>query len=250
MTQPQPSLLDSENATERFVVLDTETTGLDPTKDRLIEIGLVEIVDRRVTGRVFHTYLNPEQSIDPGASVVHGIYDADVAEAPLFRDKAQDILEFIGAADVIAHNASFDVRFIDSELDRAGRSERMGDRGAIMDTLQSARQMFPGQRATLDALCDRLGVDRGHRKVHGALLDASLLAEVYLAMTRGQGRLDLARDESGPRRSKLLDRLGQGGALPVIRATEEEMDCHLARMAVIKERSGRPAVMDIDPTMP
>lgn len=181
----------------RQVVLDTETTGLEP-KDghRIIEIGCVELVNRRPTGRHFHEYLNPGREIDEGAVQVHGITLRDLADKPRFCDVAERLLEFIDGAELIIHNAPFDVAFLDAELALWCRSARRElvtilSRCRVLDTLALAREMHPGQRNGLDALCKRYSIDNSHRTLHGALLDARILADVYLAMTGGQSALAL-----------------------------------------------------------
>ncbi|MEN0044615.1 MAG: DNA polymerase III subunit epsilon, partial [Pseudomonadota bacterium] len=175
----------------RLIVLDTETTGLDPTDDhRIIEIGCVEIVNRRLTGRTWHRYLNPDRRIDDGAIAVHGIRNEDLADQPRFPDVADEFLEFILGAELVIHNAPFDVGFLEHELKRMQHKRRRLDAlCAITDSLKMARELHPGQRASLDALCRRYQVDNSSRELHGALLDARLLADVYLLMTGGQDSL-------------------------------------------------------------
>jgi DNA polymerase-3 subunit epsilon len=184
---------------QRLVVLDTETTGLE-VKDghRIIEIGAVEIVGRRITERRFHQYVNPERECDDGALAVHGINREFLESKPKFRDIVDDLIEFIRGAEIIIHNAEFDLEFLDAELMRAGRSRFIEYCGKITDSLQHAREQHPGKRNTLDALCDRYAVSNAHRTLHGAQLDAGLLADVFLAMTRGQDSLviDVLDDES------------------------------------------------------
>ena len=176
----------------RQVVLDTETTGLTVEDGhRIIEIGCLEIVNRRVTGASLHFYLNPERDIDEGAQAVHGISIDMLRDKPRFADVAAELLEFVADAEVLIHNAPFDIGFLDAELARAGGSG-FTSRCRVLDTLTLARELHPGKRNSLDALCDRYGVSNAHRKLHGALLDAELLADVYLAMTRGQESLEIA----------------------------------------------------------
>lgn len=174
----------------RQVVLDTETTGLNAKLgDRIIEIGCVEILSRRVSERQFHAYLNPERDVDLGATRVHGLTLEDLRAKPKFAEVAREFLDFVAGAELIIHNAEFDVEFLDLELGRA-RLGRLGDHVAkVTDTLAYARELHPGKKNTLDALCERYFVDHSNRTVHGALLDARLLAECYLAMTRGQESL-------------------------------------------------------------
>jgi DNA polymerase-3 subunit epsilon len=180
----------------RQVVLDTETTGLEVLRGhRLIEIGCVELAERRPTGRTFHVYLNPDRAIDEGARAVTGISDDFLLDKPHFAEVVEQFLAFIDGAEIVAHNAEFDVSFIDAELGLAGAQHgRIADRATVLDTLALAREKFPGQRNSLDALCRRLGVDNSHRDWHGALLDAQLLAEVYLGMTAGQGLLGFGEE--------------------------------------------------------
>ncbi|MGH8147312.1 MAG: DNA polymerase III subunit epsilon [Rhodanobacteraceae bacterium] len=182
----------------RKVVLDTETTGLEVERGhRVIEIGCVELVDRRPSGRKFHCYLNPERASDAGAVAVHGITDDFLHDKPKFADVANDFVAFIEGAELLIHNAAFDVAFLDAELKLAGADYGdVREHAGVVDTLALAREKYPGQKNTLDALCKRLGVDNSHREVHGALLDAHLLADVWLAMTAGQGALVLGSNES------------------------------------------------------
>lgn len=175
----------------RYVILDTETTGLEPEKGhKLVEIGGVEMQDRQLTGRHFHHYLNPKRESDEGALAVHGLTSEFLADKPLFNTIAHELLGFIDGATVLIHNAAFDTKFINAEL-AALDLPPMQTRCTVEDTLHMARQMFPGKRNNLDALCERLGVNNAHRTLHGALLDAEILAEVYLAMTRGQETLGI-----------------------------------------------------------
>src|ERR1700753_4217836 len=177
----------------RQIVLDTETTGLEPELGhRIIEIGCVEIVNRRVTGRTFHRYLNPERAIDEGEMAVHGIKRADLDDKPKFAEIAEELLGFISDAELVIHNAAFDVAFLDAELARLAGSRAVATLCRVLDTLALARSMHPGQRNNLDALCKRYSIDNSRRELHGALLDARILADVYLAMTGGQAALALA----------------------------------------------------------
>lgn len=184
----------------RQIVLDTETTGLNPRSgDRIIEIGCVELIDRRLTGNNFHQYINPERDSEEGALAVHGLTTEFLRDKPKFAEIVDEFRDYINGADVIIHNAPFDVGFLDAELKRVDMPNFKGHVGEILDTLMQAKEMHPGKRNSLDALCDRYGVSNAHRALHGALLDAELLAEVYLAMTRGQNSLtmDLGGPESG-----------------------------------------------------
>ncbi len=187
----------------RQIVLDTETTGLEVRQGhRLIEIACVELVERRPTGRHYQTYLNPDRTIDEGARQVTGIEDEFLLDKPRFPDVMDEFLAFIDGAELIIHNASFDIGFLDAELARVGKHAGcMADRCNVLDTLAMARERYPGQRNSLDALCKRLGVDNSARGLHGGLIDAQLLADVYLAMTSGQVVLDLAFDGAGEERT-------------------------------------------------
>ncbi|WP_370264447.1 DNA polymerase III subunit epsilon, partial [Limnobacter sp.] len=174
----------------RFVVLDTETTGLEVRQGhRIIEIGCIEVLGRQVTERYFHEYINPEREVDEGAYQVHGISNEMLADKPKFERIAKNFVDFIKGSTLIIHNAAFDVGFLDMELDRLGLGKVQDHVESVIDSLLMAREMFPGKRNNLDALCDRLGVNNAHRQLHGALLDSQILAEVYLAMTRGQDSL-------------------------------------------------------------
>lgn len=182
--------------TDRFIVLDTETTGLSSEDGhRIIEIGCVEIANRRLSGRTLHHYVDPERDIDEGAIQVHGLTRDMLEGKPRFADVADEFLEFCGAASVLIHNAAFDVGFLNAELALLKRDTFESVSGPIIDTLAMARQLHPGKRNSLDALCDRYGISNAHRKLHGALLDAELLADVYLAMTRGQDSLVMASSD-------------------------------------------------------
>jgi DNA polymerase-3 subunit epsilon len=174
----------------RQIILDTETTGLAPDAGhRIIEIGCVEVVNRRVTGRTLHHYINPEREVDEGAAAVHGMRWADLQGRPLFAAVVDEVLEFVAGAEVLIHNAPFDEGFLNAELARLHRGVFRTWCGGVVDTLKLARELHPGKRNSLDALCDRYGISNAHRTWHGALLDSQLLAEVYLAMTRGQESL-------------------------------------------------------------
>jgi DNA polymerase-3 subunit epsilon len=177
----------------RQVVLDTETTGLEVRQGhRLVEIACVELIERRLTGRHYQTYLNPDRAIDEGARLVTGIEDKFLLDKPRFADVVDDFLAFIDGAELVIHNASFDIGFLDAELARLDNGAgRISDRCSVLDTLAMARERYPGQRNSLDALCKRLGVDNSRRDLHGGLIDAQLLADVYLAMTTGQGAFEL-----------------------------------------------------------
>jgi len=176
----------------RQVILDTETTGLNPaTGDRIIEIGCVEMVGRRLTDRTFHHYINPERDIDAGAFAVHGLSREFLSDKPVFGNIVEQLIEFVDGAEIVIHNAAFDLGFLDNEFALLKRPPFRNLAAKITDTLLDARQMFPGKRNSLDALCERFSIGNEHRTLHGALLDAQLLAEVYLAMTRGQEDLTI-----------------------------------------------------------
>jgi len=180
----------------RQIVLDTETTGLNAKLgDRVIEIGCIEIRDRRLTDRQFHVYLNPERDIEEGAAKVHGLTREFLADKPRFGDVAGDFLDYVRDAELVIHNAEFDVEFLDRELALTQHGPLAGHVAGVIDTLALARELHPGKRNSLDALCERYAIDNAHRRLHGALLDAELLAEVYLAMTRGQESLAMELQE-------------------------------------------------------
>jgi DNA polymerase III subunit epsilon len=227
----------------RQIVLDTETTGLEvELGHRIIEIGCIELVNRRATGRTFHRYLNPEREIDDGALAVHGISRTDLDGQPRFAEVRDELLGFMADAELVVHNAAFDVAFLDAELARVAGEARRVSAFQVLDTLAMAREMHPGQRNSLDALCRRYSVDNSHRELHGALLDARLLADVYLAMTGGQGALALSEAESPLR---LADGAGpahalvrSGLTLPVLAASEEEARAHAGMLALIARLSG------------
>jgi len=227
----------------RKVVLDTETTGLEVERGhRVIEIGCVELVDRRPSGRTFQRYLNPERAIDAGAVAVHGITDEFLRDKPRFADIATDFVAFIDGAELLIHNAAFDTAFLDEELKRAGVAfGNVADHAEVVDTLALARQKYPGQKNTLDALCKRLGVDNSRREVHGALLDAHLLADVWIAMTAGQGALALGGEAPSTRAAAVAAGIA-GLALAtrprVLRATAEETVAHDARLDALDKASG------------
>jgi DNA polymerase-3 subunit epsilon len=224
----------------RQIVLDTETTGLSPESgDRIIEIGCVEIVNRRLTGRTLHFYVNPERRNSIDAFNVHGLSDEFLADKPLFGHVADELLEFVRDAEIIIHNAAFDVGFLDAELRRIGRpcfTEHCGPR--VIDSLSMARETFPGKSNSLDALCKRFEVNNSGRELHGALLDAGLLAEVYIRMTRGQGALVI--DAGDAFDADIAARSIDFGALQlvVLEADEEELVAHAALLAEIDKASG------------
>ena len=225
----------------RQVVLDTETTGLEVEQQhRIIEIGCVELVNRRLTGRSFHRYLNPERDIDEGALEVHGLSREQLAKEARLADIHAEFLEFVRDAELIIHNAPFDVAFLNAELARIGAAPAITEVCKILDTLPLARQMHPGQRNSLDALCKRYSVDNSRRDYHGALLDARLLAEVYLAMTGGQAAFILSAEADSVRiRSRLeVPALELAGVkIAVIEASEEELAAHEHLLALLDKAS-------------
>ena len=213
----------------RQIVLDTETTGLNPRAgDRVIEIGCVELVNRRLTGNNFHSYLNPERDSEEGALAVHGLTTEFLSDKPKFAEIANGLRDYLAGAEIIIHNAPFDVGFLDAEFARLGIARFRDHVGEVIDTLVRAKEMHPGKRNSLDALCDRYGVSNAHRTLHGALLDSELLAEVYLAMTRGQNSLsmDLGAEVV------VLDAVDQAAQLlelrdiRILRASAEELSAH------------------------
>jgi DNA polymerase-3 subunit epsilon len=226
----------------RQVVLDTETTGLEVEQQhRIIEIGCVELLNRRLTGRRYHQYLNPERDIDLGAQQVHGLTRERLAKEPTFSQVHPEFLEFIRDAELIIHNAPFDVAFLNAELARAELAHKIDGLCRVLDTLVLARQMHPGQRNNLDALCKRYSVDNSHRDYHGALLDARILAEVYLAMTGGQANLTLSAGADAARsRARQAAPTSAGAAvrIHVIKAAEEEMAAHEQILALLDKASG------------
>lgn len=225
----------------RQIILDTETTGLETEHGhRVIEIGALEMEDRRLTGNTFHCYLNPEREIDEGAMEVHGITLEFLQDKPRFPDIADDLLEFLEGAELVIHNAAFDLGFLDYELSLAGHdAEFLSSTAQVLDTLELARDIHPGQRNNLDALCKRYEVDNSSRTLHGALLDAEILADVYLAMTGGQVDLGLSLERSRDVEAS-FEGFGhhQPASLKVVRATPEEVELHQQRLSAIKEQAG------------
>lgn len=219
----------------RSIVLDTETTGLDPAHGhRVIEIGAVEIVNRRLTGRIYHVYLNPERDIDPGAQNVHGLSREFLSDKPRFEEQIDAFLAFVDAAELVIHNAPFDLGFLNAELGRLTRSSLSTSTAGVIDTLKLAKQLHPGQKNNLDALCRRYGVDNSGRKYHGALLDSELLAEVWLGMTRGQESLTIDPVVMAPKAFALAD--GQA-VLRVQSATSAEQAAHADYLTSLRKES-------------
>ncbi len=228
----------------RQIVLDTETTGLELAGGhRIIEIGCVELLHRRATGRDWHRYLRPGREVDPGALAVHGITNEFLSAQPAFADVAQEFLAFIDGAELVIHNAEFDVGFLDAELRAAGLPHAIADRCRICDTLAMARRMHPGQRNSLDALCKRYNVDNSGRGLHGAMLDARILVDVYLAMSGGQAALGLETSASEGGIPAAAGVTARGAVrIPVIRATEAELAAHERSLDAIERASNGPAI--------
>ena len=223
----------------RQIFLDTETTGLSPESgDRVIEIGCVEMVGRRLTGRNLHFYVNPERRSHEDAVKIHGLTDEFLADKPLFASVADELLEYLAGAEIIIHNAGFDVGFLNEELRRLGRPKFATLVDKITDSLSMAREMFPGKANSLDALCKRLEVDNSNRSLHGALLDAGLLAEVYIRMTRGQNSLVIDAGETSAAQMALEAVDFSALALPVIEASEAEAAAHAAMLLDLDKASG------------
>jgi DNA polymerase III subunit epsilon len=233
----------------RQIVLDTETTGLEPAEGhRIIEIGCVEVVNRKFTGNTYHQYLKPDRDIDAAAIEVHGITNEFLADKPVFADVAKDFIEFVRGAELVIHNAAFDVGFINSELTRmleagkadGGQALRIDQLCTVTDSLVLARSLHPGQKNDLDSLCRRYSVDNAQRTFHGALLDAEILADVYLAMTGGQAVLfdDARNPATAATAVELVRRIVEKPPLVVIQASAEEVAAHLAWLEEIDKKSG------------
>jgi DNA polymerase-3 subunit epsilon len=223
----------------RQVFLDTETTGLNPESgDRIIEIGCVEMLNRRLSGRNLHFYLNPQRPNSEDAVKVHGLTDEFLADKPLFASVADELLEYLSGAEIVIHNAAFDVGFLDEELKRIGRRRFSEVAACVTDSLAMARDMFPGKSNSLDALCRRLEVDNSNRALHGALLDAGLLAEVYIRMTRGQNSLVIDSLDGGAEQIAVAAIDLSAFTLPVILASDDEAAAHERLLAELDKASG------------
>lgn len=227
----------------RQIILDTETTGLEPEQGhRIIEIGCVELMNRRKSGRSFHRYLRPDREVDRGAIQVHGLTNEFLAQQPRFADVVEELIEFINGAELIIHNAAFDLAFLDAEFKRLpGSPRQIRNICSVIDTLPIARLMHPGQRNSLDALCKRYGVDNSHRELHGALLDAQILLDVYLAMTGGQTALILGESTESQRDvafEPVAAVARPRGLLRVLCATTEELVAHERMLVAIDKSSG------------
>ncbi|MBR9882999.1 MAG: DNA polymerase III subunit epsilon [Oceanospirillales bacterium] len=225
----------------RQIVMDTETTGLEPEEGHnIIEIGGVELERRRLTGNTYHQYIRPDREVDAEAFAVHGISNEFLADKPSFADIADEFLEFVRGAELIIHNASFDIGFLDKELERNGYKERMADICTITDSLALARRKHPGAKNNLDALCRRYEIDNSHRELHGALLDSEILADVYLALTGGQTSLQLGQDGSNgdDGNGEPLRRVANADDLPVVSASEDELVAHEAFLDLLDKKVG------------
>ena len=224
----------------RQVVLDTETTGLEWKKgNRVVEIGCVELLERRPTGRTFHCYLNPDREFEPGAQEVTGLTLEFLSDKPRFAEVADEFLAFVEGAELVIHNAAFDIGFLDAELARLDGAGTMAQRCTVEDSLLLARQRFPGQRNSLDALCKRLGVDNSQRQLHGALLDAQILTDVYLALTSGQGEIGFASE--APAVAQVVAHAASAAAAvrPRVRLAAADIEAHAARLQVLQKKAGR-----------
>lgn len=235
--------MDNRTFTNRLVVLDTETTGLNPQEGhRIIEIGCVEVINRRLTGKSFHVYINPERVIDAGAIEVHGITNEFLADKPTFDCVVEDFLAFIKDSELVIHNAPFDVGFINHEFSLLNNGTgTVADYSKVFDTLVYARKKHPGQRNTLDALCKRYNIDNSHRELHGALLDAEILADVFLMMTGGQSSL-LDEAQVGTEQQAVGGEVKflstDRPPLKVIRCSDEELDAHRQKLEAIQKAGG------------
>ena len=225
----------------RQIVLDTETTGLEWKQGhRIIEVACVEMVDRRLTGRHLHRYINPEREIDEGAQAVHGISLEFLADKPRFAEIVDEFLEFASGGELVIHNAAFDIGFLNYELSLLKRPPIATICPSVLDTLKLAKELHPGKKNNLDALCDRYQINNAHRTLHGALLDAELLAEVYLAMTRGQNSLIIDSAEPPPRQIDIATGSGERRPLKVLRASDDELAAHdKVLQGVQKESKGK-----------
>lgn len=236
----------------RQIVLDTETTGLNPRSgDRIIEVGCVEIVNRRLTGNNFHCYINPERDSEEGALAVHGLTTEFLSDKPKFAEIANELRDYVRGAEIIIHNAPFDLAFLDAEFGRLGFPRFQEHVEKVTDTLVQAKEMHPGKRNSLDALCDRYGISNAHRALHGALLDAELLAEVYLAMTRGQNSLtiDLAGPDTEAGDVEATEAIPLAEVI-VLRATEDETQEHETLLDGLDKEARGACVWRAEPAPP
>jgi DNA polymerase-3 subunit epsilon len=224
----------------RQIILDTETTGIDPEAGHnVIEIGCVEMVRRKLTGNTWHQYIKPDREVEAEAIEVHGITNEFLADKPRFAELAHEFLEFVRGAELIIHNAAFDIGFLNTELARNGINERVDEICTVVDTLMLARKKHPGQRNSLDALCRRYGIDNSHRELHGALLDSEILADVYLVLTGGQTSLQLGQGDSedgeGEEPIRRID--ASALVLPIVRANTDEIALHEAFLDLLDKKS-------------
>jgi len=230
----------------RQIILDTETTGLEPEQGhRIVELACVEIQNRQVTKHHLHLYMNPDRDSDPEALRVHGLTTDFLSGHPRFPELAEQLIEFVRGAEIIIHNAAFDVKFLNAELARAGHPPFTDLCGKITDSLLVAREMFPGKRNNLDALCERFGISNAHRTLHGALLDSELLGEVWLAMTRGQDSLLMEGEDEGSGQGRGAGFVGGGfdaSKLPVIEVDEATAQAHEAYLDALDKAAGKPCV--------
>lgn len=224
----------------RQIVLDTETTGIDPSEGhRVIEIGCVELMERQPTGRHYHVYINPQREVEAEAISIHGITNEFLADKPVFSDVADEFFEFIKGAELVIHNAAFDVGFMDAEFSRLKPKRKTAEHCGVVDSLAIARKKHPGQKNSLDALCKRYGVDNSSRELHGALLDAEILADVYLLLTGGQTALSLDANSDLVGGGLAVRRVPQDRKpLPVVTASDEEAAAHEEFMAVLADKAG------------
>ena len=221
----------------RQIALDTETTGINTSDGhRIIEIGCIEMENRRITGKEFHCYINPEREIDEGATRVHGLTYEKLKNEPLFKDIKSDFMNFISDSELIIHNADFDVCFLNYELSLVKSSNVIEDKALVLDTLKMARNMHPGKKNSLDALCNRYEIDRSMRQVHGALIDADLLAKVYLAMTGGQETFELNEVKGHNKEEKIKIQRENSFSLKVIKANSSELDAHENFLSELKDK--------------
>ena len=227
----------------RQIVLDTETTGIDPRQGhKIIEIGCVEVVNRRLTGNHYHVYINPEREVEQEAIEVHGITNEFLEDKPVFSDIAAEFIDYIRGAQLVIHNAAFDVGFIDHEFSMLAqfRQNKVADMCSVLDTLALARKLHPGQKNNLDALCRRYGIDNSHRELHGALLDSEILADVYLQMTGGQTRLNLSGQEKAGSEVIGIRRLSsERKPLKIISASADELEEHEKRLDIVADAGGK-----------
>lgn len=223
----------------RQIVLDTETTGLEPKEGHnIIEIGCVEMFNRRLTGRTYHQYIKPDREVDAEAMQVHGITNEFLEDKPKFHEVMDEFVEFVRGAELIIHNAAFDIGFLDTELERNNYPEMMESFCLVTDSLLLARKKHPGQKNNLDALCNRYGINNAHRELHGALLDSEILADVYLALTGGQTNLSLGADAEGEDGASAIKRVTGADDLPIVQVSEVDSNAHAAFLKMLDKKSG------------